>query len=200
MTNTVKLDIIVRKDANKADNKKIRRDGYLLGNIVRKGKESVAISIKKDQFKKTLKQFGRNSVFTLNSGDEHFEVMVKEIQLSSKDSDFLHVDFQQVFLDEEVKAEVLITYSGLDFLESKKLVLHRHIEFLNVKGFPQAIPETIDLDLSGFEAGDNLYMNHIKLPEGITTEVDSEQLVASIGLPKFKETEETEEESAVVTE
>ena len=39
MTNTVKLDIIVRKDANKADNKKIRRDGYLLGNIVRKGKE-----------------------------------------------------------------------------------------------------------------------------------------------------------------
>jgi len=56
MAETAKLNINIRSDVSKVERKKLRNNGFLLGNISRKGMESVAIAVKQDEFRRALKK------------------------------------------------------------------------------------------------------------------------------------------------
>ena len=67
-----------------------------------------------------------------------------------------------------------------------------------VSGLPQNIPEAIEVDVSNKESGDNIFVSDLELGKGITAEVDSTLLVASITESKVEvEEEETEDQNEV---
>lgn len=202
MTKTVGLNIMNRENADKAHNKMLKKDGYLLGVISIKGDQSVAVAVKKIDFNKTVKQNGMNAVIKLETDDNSsYNVMIKEIQVSPKDYEYSHVSFQQVSLTEATSAEVVITFIGLDLLESKNLLLNKQMEYITVTGLPQEIPETLEVNVSDLEAGDSVCVKDIKLPESITVELDLDHVIATIGLPKVQVEEvETEEVAKEETE
>lgn len=193
------LQVLVRENVSKSNNKKLRKEGYLLGNISRKGLESVAIAVKADQFRKALKQYGRNGVLKLQANNnESFNVVVKDTQVAFKDLQFQHVDFQQISLTEEIKLDVAIKYVGLDFLEAKRLLLNRNLDAIPVSGLPQNIPDEIEIDLSNINAGDSILISDVKFPEGINPEIDADQMIASVSEVKVQVEEEETEESVAV--
>lgn len=191
MTDTAALEFILRENAGKADNKKLMKNGYLIGNINTKGNPSIAIALKKDEFRRTLKAFGRNAVLKLMGKDKkNYDVMIKSVQVDPKDYSYHHVDFQQVDLSEEVKAEVALRYTGQELLKSKRLVLNRLVDVILVSGLPQDIPDYIEFDVSNLKAGDNILVSDLKFIDGITPELDQQLLVGSIIESKNKESEE----------
>jgi large subunit ribosomal protein L25 len=199
MAEAATLKINVRKNVSKAENKKLRKDGYLIGNISRKGMDSVAIAVKKDEFRKAIKTYGRNAVLSLVSDDNTtYSAMVKEVFVSPPAYDYSHVDFQQVSLTEEVKAEVAIKFTGTEFLEAKRLIINRIMDTFLVKGLPQNIPDEIEIDVSKLGGGSTLTVGDVNLPEGITTELEANQMILSINEAKVQveETEEVESEIA----
>jgi large subunit ribosomal protein L25 len=66
---------------------------------------------------------------------------------------------------------------------------------LKISCFPDRIPETIDIDVSSFEAGSNLHVRELVLPEGVKALEDPENLVFSI-VAATKEAEPEAEVSA----
>jgi large subunit ribosomal protein L25 len=106
--------------------------------------------------------------------------MVKDIQTSPVKGDMLHVDFQQVSLNEEIRADLTIILKGADTLEFKKLMPLRQLDVIAVKGFPQDIPDDITIDVSNIDKVENVYLKDINFPEGIVPEADPEQIVISI--------------------
>lgn len=178
------IDAVLQFDTrsnSKAENIRLIKDGYLLGNVNGRGMESVAIAVKKDEFKKVYKKHGRNCIIKLeNQGKQGFEVMVKEIQMNPKDYDYHHVDFHKIGFKNTVKAEVTVKYTGLEYLQAKRLILNRLTSTITVSGLPQDIPHTIEFDLSNMEAGDNIYVGDLKYPEGIKPENDEKELIGSI--------------------
>lgn len=89
------LRTVVRTNPNKVQNKKLKNEGYLLGNISARGAKSIAVAVKKDEFKRALK-LNKDRMFTLTSDDVTYEVRLKELQIAHVEVDLGHVDFQLV--------------------------------------------------------------------------------------------------------
>ena len=142
-------------------------------------------------------KLGRAAVFKLDTeGEKIFNVMVKDIQIAPLNGDFLHVDFIQISLTEEIKADVVIRIIGREHLEAKRYLLNRAMDTILVKGLPQDIPNEIDIDVSDMEVGDSKNISDIQFPEGIVPEIEPDQLVLSVSEAKAYEEETTEGEEA----
>ncbi|MBH1941795.1 50S ribosomal protein L25 [Mobilitalea sibirica] len=197
MTEAATLKCEMRKNVTKAENKRLLREGYIIGVIFGKGLESNPVAVKKEDLRKTMKENGRNSVMKLKVSRKSYNVMIKNIQTTPLKYEYYHVDFQQVSLTETVKAEVPIKFLGLEYFENTRLILNRHMDSLLISGLPQDIPQAIECDISHANVGDTIHVSDLKLNSGITTEVDSTHVVATVSESKMKE--ETEEEETLVT-
>lgn len=194
VTATIKVE--KRTDINSRANKRLRKTGYLPGNIYGKNIESVPVTVKKDELKKSLIKNGRAAVFNLTiEGEEPYNVMVKEIQHAPLTGEMLHVDFQKISLTEEVKADVSINIVGKESIEAHKWVLIRQMDIIPVKGLPQDIPNLIEIDVAQLQLGDNIFVSDVQFPEGIVPDIDLEQLIVSVSEPKTQEEETDSEET-----
>lgn len=182
------LKVEAREVTSKGANKLLRKNGYLPGNISGKGIDSIAIAVKKDDLRKTLKQSGRNAVLKLESGEnKSYTVLTREMHVAPIINEISHVDFQIVSLSEKVKQDVAIKLVGTEFVESKRLLINSFIDFIPVIGLPQDIPHEIIVDITNLVPGKTMLLKDIKLPEGITTEVDPEEKIVSVKGSKKQE-------------
>lgn len=192
------LKIEVRKEVSKPQNKKFKRDGYLIGVINQKGMESVPIAVKLDEFKRALKENGRNAIFKLQDDENNsYDVMVKTLDITPIKYEFEHVDFQKVSLDEEISVDVAVRFTGTEFLQAKRLIVNIQMDTITVSGLPQDIPDSIEVDVRTKEDGDTILVSDLELVEGISTDVDPTQLVASVNEVKIVVEEETEDDLVV---
>lgn len=176
------------ESTSKGANKLLRKNWYLPGNISGKGMDSIAIAVKKDELRKTLKQSGRNAVLKLESGEnESYTVLTKEMHVAPIINEISHVDFQVVSLSEKVKQDVSLKLVGTEFIESKRLLINTFIDFIPVIGLPQDITHEIIVDITNLVPGKTLLLKDIKLPEGITTEVDPEEKIVAVKGSKKQE-------------
>lgn len=194
--NTGVMNVELRTSTRKGDNKKLKREGYLLGNIAGKGVESIAIAVKKDEFRRSIKKLGRNGIFKLAASDgQKYTVMAKEIHIESIVNEISHLDFQMVSLTEKIKQEVAIKITGTELLESKRLLINSSIDSILVEGLPQDIPDEIVIDVSNLEAGASIEFSEVKLPEGITANLEPDQKMITVVGSKIHEAAESEDES-----
>ena len=203
MNETGVLKVESRTDTSSQANKRLRKAGYLPGNIFGKDMESIAVTIRKDELRKNIVKYGRSAVFELVLDDKKkFNVMVKDVQFTHVDHDFMHVDFHSISLSEETKANVPVRVVGDELYESRKLLLQTHRDMVPVKGLPQDVPNFIEVNVKELNLGDNLYVNDLVLPPGIVLELDETQLVISVSEAKVhkEEEEETEDDATVQVE
>ena len=188
---------ITRRDAAGSNaNKRMRREGLIPGNVFGKGQPSVSVSVRQDELKKGLARYGRFALFKLEADNGRiYDAMVKDIQLDPISREFVHVDFQQIKLSEEVKATVPVRIEGKEALESRRLLMVHQLDAIPVKGMPQDIPNTIDIDVKELKAGDNVFISDIRFPDGIHPEISLEHLIISVTEAKAQKTDETEEET-----
>jgi large subunit ribosomal protein L25 len=194
MTEKGTIKYVLRTCTKKSDNGKLEADGYLLGNISGKGKESVSVAVKKDEFRRALSKYGRNKVFRLVGPDKkEYTVIIKSIQISPMAYSYHHVDFQQVSLTDEVKEEVFIKLVGADIVEAKRLIINKQLEAIPITGLPDDIPDGIEINVSDLKSGDSVYIKDIKFSKGIHADMDPNRLVLSVNEPKVQAEEEAEE-------
>ena len=199
MDNTGVLKVDSRTDTSSQANKRLRREGLLPGNIFGKDMDSIAITIRKDELRKSIAKYGRQAVFQLIlDGKKKYNVMIKELQLTHVSREFMHVDFHSISLSEETKANVPLKIVGDELYESRWLLLQMHRDFIPVKGLPQDVPNFIEIDVKDLDHGDNIIIKDIVFPAGIVPELDENQLVISVSeakirqQPKEEEVEDTE--------
>lgn len=185
---TIKTEI--RKNANSNVNMRLRKSGYLPASIYGKGMEAISVAVKTDELRRVLTTLGRNSVFKLEVADEKtVTVIIKEIQHAPLSREYLHVDFQKVSLSKGIHTEVPIKIVGAEVLDAKKMILMRQTNFISVKGFPQDIPDSIEIDVSNLNLGESIHISDIKHLKGIAIENDPSLVVVSVTESRVHEEE-----------
>lgn len=175
------LSIERRTTANSRASKQLRKNGYVPASLSCKGKESISVALKADELRKSLTSYGRNALFKLSlENDNSITGMVKEIQYSPIKGEMIHVDLQQVSLNEEIRADLSIRLKGLEKLELKKLMALPQLDVIRVKGLPQDIPDEIVIDVSNVKGVENINVADVEFPEGIVAELSPEQCVISV--------------------
>lgn len=181
---------------NSRENKRQRGLGLVPASINIKGQDSVSLFVSVGALKSALQKFGRSAVLKLELGKDKYNVMVRDIETQPLTGNYINVLFQQVSMSEEIKVNVAISLKGTDSLGKKQLNVSQQMDSLTVAGLAADIPNSIEIDVSDLENGDNFYIKDLKLAKGITVEHDPEQLLLSVGMPRVYAEQAADEDAA----
>lgn len=139
-------------------------------------------------------------------GQEAVPVVVKEQQYHPVKGDVIHMDFLEVNLDEKIEAEVSLELEGTEQAPGVREggVLEHVLREVTVEALPTEIPEVLVVDVSGMDINDNVTLEAVVAPEGVTIVADEpgEVTVATLSPPRVEEEPEpaAEEETELIGE
>jgi large subunit ribosomal protein L25 len=146
--------------------------------------ESALIDIDYKDFQRTFKESGESSLVTLKIDGEKADrlVLVHEMQRDHVSDKVTHIDFFQPNLKEEVEVEVPLVIEGeAPAVKDFGGTLVKNISDLKIKALPQSLPHEIIVNVEGLKTlEDNIQAKDIKLPAGVTLDIEPDQIVISI--------------------
>ncbi len=95
----------------------------------------------------------------------------------------IHVDFVEMSDTKEATVALSLKLNGQPVGVRKGGVLSQKFRKIHVKGLPSALPEHLDLDVSGVELGDSLRMSDLKFP-GLSVVERPTDVVLTLKMPK----------------
>lgn len=188
----VDINAYTRK-SGKNYSRKLRKEGKIPAVLYGKNVTSIPISINEKDTNNILLRYGGNSIYNIIVDGSTFTTIMKEIQRDPVSGKVIHVDFQEVSLNEKIEKEVTIVVKGESLVESRGGIIQHQMRQMLLVGYPQDIPGEIDLDVSNLNVGDTVFVRDIKLPEGIITKEDPDEVILSVIYTRASEVAEEEQ-------
>ncbi len=193
------LNVSAREGVGKGISRSLRRQGSAPGVVYGRGFAPCPISVDPKALKKAIStEAGWNTLITLR-GEGTFSgktVILKDVQLDPIRGDILHADFQTVDMKESVHTTVPVHSIGKSAGEKDggNLQIIRHE--LEVICLPDAIPTSIDVDVTHLKIGDVIHIDDIVLPAGVKVPHDVNFTVITVTGRKGEEEAAEGEETA----
>jgi large subunit ribosomal protein L25 len=187
-----------REATGKGIARRLRAAGRIPAVVYGRGVEAKAISVEPSALQRLLQSggAGMNTLIELSMDGETRTVLVKELQRDPVRGRPLHSDFYLVELDKTVEVSVPIRLLGRPEGVELGGILDQPLREIELECLPRAIPESVDLDVSGLEVGDSIHVRDLELPEGVSVRTDVNLAVASVITPVVVEEPVVEEEVA----
>lgn len=150
------------------------------------------VSVSMPKFEKIFKAAGTNTLVWLKLDSDKKQVLIYDYQRDAITSEFIHVDFYAVRMDEEIEATIPLKFIGISgAVKDKGGVLVKNMEDIKVKCLPKDLPHEIEVDLSvlgSFE--DRIRISDLKIESGVEVLIEDKNLiVANAVLPKEEKEE-----------
>ena len=160
-----------REDQGKGASRRLRREGMVPAIIYGAGRPPRSVAF---DHNKVLRQLENesfySSVLTIKVGEKSQSVIIKDIQRHPARPIIMHMDFQRIVDDVEIKMNVPLHFLGEDVAPGVKQgggsVSHLMNE-VEVVCLPKHLPEYLEVDVSAVELDEMLHLSDIKLPEGV---------------------------------
>jgi large subunit ribosomal protein L25 len=198
----IRLDATSRPERAKGDLRSLRENGYLPAVFYDTKGNNEPITVKYVPFTKTWQQAGTTELVELNVDGKKRPALIWAVDSDPVKPFYIHADFYGVDMKKELTISVPVVVTG----EPKSVadgdgVLEVFRESIEVSCLPDDIPHEISLDVSDLEIGDNINIDELTLPAGVTPIFDEEEKFAIVGVNHYVEQEiepETEEEETEV--
>lgn len=200
MTKRLQLKVEKRKVLGRKV-KKLRKEGFLPGNIYGKTVKSQAVQVPFAEFEKISKEAGETQIVELSLGSTIHPVLIQHLQLDPRTGKPLHADFYQVDLKEKIKAMIPVEPLGEPKAVAEKIgLLLQPLSEIEVEALPTDFPEKIEVDVVNLAALEQqITVADLKAPAGVQILTDPNQVIFKIGELVSKEAEQLakqEEETA----
>lgn len=178
----------------------LREKKILPAVIYGKEVKNIPISINYHNFRDVYEKAGESTIVNikikLENKEKDYPALIREVQKDPLTGSYLHADFFQLPMNEEVEVMVPLEFEGESRAE-KELggILIKNIHELGIKALPTNLIHSIKIDVShlaNFE--DEIKIKELSIPEGIKVLAEPEEVVAIIGRPKEEKIEEVSEE------
>ena len=143
------------------------------------GTDPKAVSVEARALRLALNtEAGVNALINLEvEGTKHL-ALARDIQRHPVRNTVSHVDFQVVSRTETIIADIPINFIGEALLVTKNGGLVEHVvTSLSVTATPSTLPSSLELDISELVLEGALRVKDIKLPKGVTANIDGEEPV-----------------------
>ena len=137
---------------------------------------------------------GLNALFALDVDGTRHLAMAKQLQRDALKRSVSHVDFVIVRRDEIVSVEVPVHLVGEALgVEHADGMVEQQIFQLTIHAKPADIPSAVEVDITDLVIGEAIRVSDLKLPEGVTTEVDGDEPVVIGQTTRMAAEEEAED-------
>ncbi|UCB57294.1 MAG: 50S ribosomal protein L25 [Candidatus Omnitrophota bacterium] len=196
----INLKAKMREELGKEAVKKLRKEG-LVPAVVYKESKSLNLKVSaRDLFEATHTKAGENVIINLQieSKKPVRTTIIKEIQYHPVTADILHVDFNEISLNEVLTVKVPVAVKGeAEGIKEGGVVEHILWE-IEIECLPTQIPEDIPVDVSAMKIGDAVLVKDLHLPKEIKVLTDPEATVVTVAVPHVEEAEEAKPEEEQV--
>ncbi|WP_159888041.1 50S ribosomal protein L25 [Paenibacillus puerhi] len=194
MTTALKAE--ARNVGTKGERKRLRAEGKVPGVVYGRKVSQTPIMIDQKELLALLK-VNPHAVIELDVPEYGKQpVMINEIQRDGLSRQLLHIDFHQINMDEPVNTTVRLDYTGDPAGVQVGGILQIQRHELEVRCLPTQIPDSIEVDVSALEIGENLLVSSLRLPDNVELKTDEHDVLATILAPQKAEDAEEVEESA----
>jgi large subunit ribosomal protein L25 len=193
----VTLEVTRREKTGKEVAKKLRAEGKVPAVVYGGHREPVAITVDRKAVSELVQksEHGIRSVFLLKmtGTDQQRHAMIKEITIDPISRKMKHIDFVRVVMDELVKVTIPVHVTGTALGVKEGGLLDFQVRELHVECLPNAIPDSIDIDVTPLTGHDYFRIKDLKLPEGVKVLDDPERVVVGVTHAKVEAADATAE-------
>jgi large subunit ribosomal protein L25 len=176
----------------------LRRQGVIPAVLYGPKRETLSITVSPTDLDKIYKTSGTEQVILNlvieNGVTQNVTAMVREVQTAPVTQQYLHIDFFEISLDEEVVVgvpiEVIGKSKGVERGGFLQLVRHE----LEVSCLPANMPDKIEVDITDLDIGDAVHVEDIQVGDKITLLADVGHTVLTVVAPTIEEEKLPEEE------
>ena len=135
--------------------KKLRREGYITGNLFGKEIEgSIPLKIERLEAERTLRGCMKGTQIMLDVEGKMYDVLIKEIDFDATKNQTLEIDFQALVSNEKVHSVAEIHLVNLEKLSSG--VPQQMLQEISFKALPAALVEKVEVDVGPLKVGDTI--------------------------------------------
>ena len=176
--------------------KKLRREGYVTGNLFGKEFEgSIPLQIEKGEADRIQRECMKGSQLYLELEGTTYDVLIKELDFNALDHQILEMDFQALVKGEKVHSVAEVILHNKEKVPEG--ILEQHLEEIAYKATPENLVEKIEIDCTGMHIGDVLTVGDLAIAKDgkvdIQTSLDAPVVSVVAGR---NDTVEDEEEAA----
>lgn len=171
----VKLTAQPRTEFGKGAARRLRRAHMVPAVLYGHGTEPVHVALPGHATMLALKQ--ANALFDLELEGKHTLALPKDVQRDPLRGIIEHVDLLIVRRGEKVTVDVHLQIVGE---AAPGTLVNSEFTSLSVEVEATAIPQSIELDVTGAVAGTQIHAGQVKLPPGATLVTDPESLILNV--------------------
>lgn len=163
------------------------RDAGKLPGVVYNKSENTKVVVDLKEFNKVYLAASIHHIITLEmEGGKTVDTLVRQINLDKRKRRPEHVDFYAV-TDEPITMYIPFKLVGTAQGVREGGVLQLVNNDVQLKVNPKAMPEFIQVDVSGLRIGDSIHMDELTLPEGVKLAMNAKDVVVAIVPPEDAE-------------
>lgn len=161
----------MRDDQGKGASRRLRRDGKVPAIIYGGGRPPRMLAFDHSKVLHELEDESfYSSILNIKVGDKSQAAVVKDIQRHPSKPLVLHMDFQRIVEDEEIRMNVPLHFVGEEQAPGVRLeggsVSHLMSD-VEISCLPKDLPEYLEIDVSKMQLNDMLHLSDIPLPPGV---------------------------------
>jgi large subunit ribosomal protein L25 len=183
----VKLQVQERDSRGSAESRRLRKQGLIPGVLYGRGKTPHTICVAERELRRVLTGGqGLHAILdvTVEGQKSAHPSILKDYQQHPVKGGIIHIDLQEVRLDQPIQARVVVELVGEPVGVTEGGVLSQVDREITVQALPMEIPEHLELDVSGMAIGDTLRLADLPASDGVEYLDDPEETVlATVGMP-----------------
>jgi len=196
MSETLSLNADMRERVGKGSARAARRAGRVPAVIYGDKKSPKSITLARNELMKVIhKGHFMNSTIDIVVDGKAERVLPRDIQLHPVTDWPVHVDFLR--LSKDAKINIMVPVEFINEEESEGLerggvlnIVRHEVELMCPA---TAIPDSIQVDLTGVDINDSVHISAVKLPEGVTPVIsDRDFTIATVVAPSSVRSEADE--------
>ena len=166
-----------RTEFGKGAARRIRRANKVPAVVYGHGQDPVHITLPGHDTMMALKHGGANALLELEIDGKTQLALTKQVQVDPIRRAIEHVDFVAVVKGEKVTVEVPVHLNGE---AARETLVVTETSTIQLEAEATHIPEFVEVDIEGAEAGTQIHASDLKLPKGSTLLLDAETLIVNV--------------------
>ena len=162
MASYYKLPIEIRTGSGASLARELRRNGKIPANYYYRGEENQNLAIDKKAFNHAI--HSGQQVFEVDINNETIYITIKDIQYHSVTEEVMHVDLMRIRRTEKMTFSIPLVLEGDAVGIDEGGIVTQVATTIDVECFPNDVPESITVDISGLEFNSAMAAEEIVLP------------------------------------
>ena len=180
-----------RNTFGKGSARALRRQGLIPAVLYGPKRESVPLTISPLDLDKIYKTGGTERVILNlkieNAGIRDATAVVKEVQASPVTGQYLHIDFYEISLNEEIVVNVPVEVTGRSKGVERGGFLQVVRHQLEISCLPIDMPDKIEVDVTSLDIGDSIHIGDVDMGDKVRVLADTGLTVVTVVPPTVEE-------------